>query len=102
MTPVSSSRCGCRGSVPSTSTEVTLQERSQTPKHETCFDKCELLAKVRTERDDMRAYCLTQFESALKQPIVLSVSLPSQTKHTGDPIDPSPIRRHLLLRMLLI
>lgn len=102
MPPTRSSRCGCHGFVPPTSTEATLREQSQTPKHESCFDRCEFLAKVRTEREDVRAYCLNELASTLKQPIVLPVVFPSQAKRIWDLIDPSPVRRHLLLRVLLI
>lgn len=101
--PTASLRCRCHRAIGTTRAEkAPLQVDSQSDRETPCGEKCDLVAKTRTQRADTTASRIVASSSPVDERVLLCDASVSHLRRVEASLEPPPIRLHLLLQILLI
>lgn len=77
------------------------QDESEHPDHQPCDEKCDLVGKGRIEQDETTREVFLD-STAIAEPVLIPATLRLPVGRIACTVTPPHVRRHLLLRLLLI
>lgn len=101
---VAAGACGCRhhGHTAPRPASAPDKGESEHPDHRPCDEKCDFVGTGRFEQADSTGVRLVESLTTIDEPVIVPATLGMQVERIADPVSPPPVRRHLLLRLLLI